>query len=461
MRNPTLKQHKDELFDVVNARYQSLLTHEDLILMSLDAHNYTLRSYSVYTEEYFKQFYQIELKEGIHIDEVFTHHQDNLPFWLSVFEKVKQRGEYSTTIISRVSNHKFKVTLKPIYINDEMVEIGLLFNDLSQVMMYELKNDEDNEKFRALMEHTSDYVFMVDVPSFKIIYRNPASMQFIKRSYQISDEEIKEESQHLSQQGRDFWLRIYQEVIDKKVLQFRRQSFVGEAILDYTVRLVQLHEKQIIIALAKDVTKSVLFEQELIETSQRMKEQLNRSIQAISKIGELRDLYTAGHQQRVDQLALAIAKKMKLSDEQCEIIHIGSIIHDIGKIYIPAEILSKPSELSEHEYGIVKTHPLNGYDIIKDIGLPKEVSLMVLQHHERLDGSGYPYGLKAEDIILESRILAVADVVEAIASHRPYRPALGMEVALAEIRMHQGVKFDTDVVEACIEVVITDQFRFK
>jgi len=159
-----------------------------------------------------------------------------------------------------------------------------------------------------------------------------------------------------------------------------------------------------------------------------------------------------GHQQRVADLARSIATEMGLSADRQDFIRTASSIHDIGKIAVPAEILSKPTKLTDLEFGLIKTHSQSGYDILKDIEFPWPVADVVLQHHERMDGSGYPHGLKGENISLEARILAVADVVEAITSHRPYRPALGIDVALEEISRNRGILYDADVVDACLKL---------
>jgi putative nucleotidyltransferase with HDIG domain len=174
---------------------------------------------------------------------------------------------------------------------------------------------------------------------------------------------------------------------------------------------------------------------------------------SLGKLTEIRDPYTSGHQQRVADLARAIAHRMGLDPDRIEGIHAAGILHDIGKLTIPAEILTKPAKLNELEYSLVKVHPQTGYDILKGIEFPWPLPEMVLQHHERLDGSGYPQGLSGEDIMLEARILTVADVVEAMSSFRPYRAALGMDEALAEIRKGAGTLYDERVVAACIEVV--------
>jgi PAS domain S-box-containing protein/putative nucleotidyltransferase with HDIG domain len=190
-----------------------------------------------------------------------------------------------------------------------------------------------------------------------------------------------------------------------------------------------------------------------VQSEQRLHDTLIETIKAMAMALEKRDPYTAGHQQRVSELALALAKQMGLSAAQCEGIGFGALIHDIGKIYIPAEILNRPGKLTENEFSLIKSHPRVGYEILEAVPFPWPVAQMVLQHHERLDGSGYPDGLKGEEILLEARVLAVADVVEAITSHRPYRPGLGIEVAVAELRKYRGSWYDPEVVDACLQLL--------
>ena len=166
----------------------------------------------------------------------------------------------------------------------------------------------------------------------------------------------------------------------------------------------------------------------------------------------MKDPYTAGHQRRVSDLARSIATEMRLSADQQDFVRTAANIHDIGKIAIPTEILSKPTKLTELEFSLIKTHAESGYNILKDIEFPWPVADVVLQHHERMDGSGYPQGLKGDDILLEARILAIADVVEAIASHRPYRPAYRIDFALKEISENKGSLYDADAVDACLKL---------
>jgi putative nucleotidyltransferase with HDIG domain len=177
-------------------------------------------------------------------------------------------------------------------------------------------------------------------------------------------------------------------------------------------------------------------------------------------MAEKRDPYTAGHQQRVAKLACAIGRGMGLSEHALEGLEMAGTLHDVGKVYVPAEILSKPARLSHLEMGIMKSHPEVGFEILREVNFPWPVARTVLEHHERLDGSGYPGGLKGADICLEARILAVADVVEAMSSHRPYRAALGLPQALEEIRSGRGRLYEGEAVDLCL-ALMRDGFTFE
>jgi PAS domain S-box-containing protein len=200
----------------------------------------------------------------------------------------------------------------------------------------------------------------------------------------------------------------------------------------------------------RDITERKEAEQERQANTAKLERLLLQTIEAIAATVETRDPYTAGHQRRVAALASAIAREMGLPEDRLHGLYLAASIHDLGKIRIPAEVLSKPGMLNTFEYELVKTHAQTGYDIIKDVQFPWPIAQMVLQHHERLDGSGYPQKLKGEQILFEARILAVADVVEAMSSYRPYRPGLGLEAALEEITKQRGVLYDPAVVDSCV-----------
>ena len=232
-------------------------------------------------------------------------------------------------------------------------------------------------------------------------------------------------------------------------------SLTAEPVFDEADQVVECR------ASILDISKRKEAEQQRQLLTERLQRSLVQTIQAIATTIEKRDPYTAGHQQRVAELAVAIAREMGLPANRIEGLRLGAMIHDIGKIYVPAELLNRPGKLDEMEFNFIRTHPEVGYEIISGVDFPWPVAEMVVQHHERLDGSGYPKGLRGEVIILEARIIAVADVVEAITNFRPYRPAQQLEKALQEITQHQNTSYDADVVAACLRLFKENRFAWS
>ena len=226
-----------------------------------------------------------------------------------------------------------------------------------------------------------------------------------------------------------------------------------------------LKEERLLIEAAanrlRDVTERKRAEEELKRYSQKLQELIDNITKAVALTTAMRDPYTSAHQQRVTQLACAIAEEMGLNKETIAEIRVAGSLHDIGKMHIPSEILTKPGRLTDTEFDMIKTHSKVGYDILKTIDFPWPIAPIVLQHHERADGSGYPSGLSAKDVLPEARILAVADVVEAMASHRPYRPALGIDKALEEISQKRDILYDPEVVDTCLRLFKKKRFKFK
>jgi PAS domain S-box-containing protein/putative nucleotidyltransferase with HDIG domain len=255
---------------------------------------------------------------------------------------------------------------------------------------------------------------------------------------------------------------------DQEVMASRRSKMVEESIVvvdspkwfeTFKSPLFDANEDVVgTVGMARDITDRKQADDALSQSAEKVKKGLVGTIVAMSKMVEARDPYTAGHQLNVAKLSKAIAQEMGLDSDQIEGIRTGATIHDIGKIHLPAEILSKPTKLTEIEFELVKTHCQIGYDILKDIEFPWLVADIAYQHHERLDGSGYPQGLKGDEICLEARIVAVADVVEAMSSHRPYRPSLGIDAALEEIQAHKGSLYDKEAVDICVTLFNEKKF---
>ena len=233
--------------------------------------------------------------------------------------------------------------------------------------------------------------------------------------------------------------------------QFRPHAYVQkgdpEQLMDTVVSAVESYAN-----ILRNVKLSESLYKELKQSSDKIKTNIEETIHAMAMTVEMRDPYTAGHQRQVANLASAIAEKMGISREQIDSIQLAGTIHDIGKMQVPTEILSKCGKLTELEFDMIKTHSQAGYDILKTIEFQWPIAEFVLQHHERMDGSGYPSGLNGENIHIETRILSVADVVDAIVPHRPYRPALGIEKAQEEIFNNRGILYDSNVVDACLSI---------
>lgn len=221
---------------------------------------------------------------------------------------------------------------------------------------------------------------------------------------------------------------------------------------DFAAAQIEYGGKPAVIASAYDITDRKISDEELIRTSDNLHHAVGGTIQAMALAVEIRDPYTSGHETRVTDLATTIAREIDLPVKQVEAVNMAATIHDVGKLYIPAEILSKPGNLNSMEVRLIQTHAQAGYDILKDITFPWPLANIVYQHHERLDGSGYPQNIKGDDILKEARIIAVADVVEAMSSHRPYRPTLGVDKALEEIDRNRCKLYDDEVVETCIKL---------
>ncbi len=249
------------------------------------------------------------------------------------------------------------------------------------------------------------------------------------------------------------------------VEDFTYEEIIGRGASDFIQKPVRISE-----FIAR--LKRVLFEREMLAQRDRAAESLRLNLEkfqramdgiihAISLTVELRDPYTAGHQQRVSDLSAAIAENMGLSADQIYGLRMASNIHDLGKITIPSEILCKPGHIGPLEYELIKNHVQAGYDILKKIEFPWPLAEIILQHHERMDGSGYPRALKGDQILMEARILAVADVFETMSSHRPYRPSLGLERSIDELSRNKGRLYDAAVVDTCLDLIIEKRFSFE
>jgi PAS domain S-box-containing protein len=318
---------------------------------------------------------------------------------------------------------------------------------------------ESEERFRGIFENVMLGLYRT-TPDGRILMANPALVRMLgyPSFEELAQRDLEEKRYQPEYPRSDFKRRIESEgqVVG---LQSAWKRYDGTTLfIRESARAIRDEAGNTLYyeGTVEDITEQKRAEEDLQQSYHRLQRALEETVNALASMAEKRDPYTAGHQQGVAQLAVAIAKRMSLSQEQIEGIRVAAIVHDIGKIYVPAEILSKPGPLTDREFDMIRFHPQAGHDVLKTIEFPWPVGHIVLQHHEKMDGSGYPQGLSGEEILLEARILAVADVVVAMAAHRPWREARGIHEALQEIRQNRGVSYDPDVVDACLRVFVDD-----
>ena len=390
-------------------------------------------------------------------------HPDDLKL-MKEREKAKKKGVKETAsfefrIISKDGGMKtVEANIVNIGKNGEVKEIGIL-RDITDRKQAE----EEIRKLSSAVEQSIDGITIVDL-DLKLTYVNNA----FARMHGYSPKEM------IGMKLKNLHNREQMEQFNKRITQIKKQgSWMGEigyirkdgtpfpAYISATLLKDVNGKSPGILAVARDITENKRVDQELKKSLKRLFTSFEETIKAISSALERRDPYTAGHQKRVTNLACAIAKEMGLSKDKINGLRMAGLIHDIGKIQVPTEILNKPGQLSDTEFNMIKMHPQVGYDILKTIEFPYPVAKIILQHHERMDGSGYPAGLSGEEILLEARILAAADVIEAMGSHRPYRPALGIGKALEAVAQNKGNLYDPEVVDACLKLFYEKGFKFE
>lgn len=360
-------------------------------------------------------------------------------------------------IISAKGVHKWVRTVgTPVMVEGKVVKVNGVMQDITQQKTDEIGRNRSNALLSAIINSTPDAIFVKDMEGKYLLFNHAASNMTGK-----SEKEALGNTDDVlfTLEGAKTIREIDQKIINEGTINSHEEyatTLAGqEKVFWATKGPIYNADGSVlgIFGISRDITEQK-------HAEERLHHAMIGAIQAIAGIVEMRDPYTAGHEKRVALLACAIAKEMGLDEDRIEGLRLAAEIHDLGKVQIPAEILVKPTRLSELEFRMIQIHPEAGYDILKDIDFPWPIAEMVRQHHEKLDGSGYPHGLKGDEILLEARILCVADIVESMASHRPYRPALGIDAALEEIQQLSGTKLDSKAVDVCVKLFKENRFSY-
>lgn len=382
---------------------------------------------------------------------------------------------HSEQNVSLVANHETSATLKPLTILDHAKKqhiaqpyvlslsnikiISLI--DLTEIIQKQIELAEKEKQFRAMVEQpfTGAYVRSAD----RFIYVNPRFCEIVGwdqdelLTKSISD--LSENYPDLGQVLSDKWKEYENSTAPQSHIVHIKRKDNKVIILGINVTPIVWNNKPAVFSMVQDITEIEEGKERIIRYISQLESAINGTFLAVSNMVEMRDPYTAGHERRVGLIAKAVSKEMGWSEEQCKVMELIGLVHDVGKISIPAEILSKPTRLTDIERQLVKGHAQAGYDILKGINFNAPVAETILQHHERLDGSGYPNGPKADQIRPEAKVLAVADVLEAMSSHRPYRPALGIDAAIDELIHGRGIIYDAEVVDATLKLIREKNYK--
>jgi PAS domain S-box-containing protein len=359
--------------------------------------------------------------------------------------------------------------LVPVEINTSVVQrmgqrIVLAFvRDITERKRVEAALRESESLSKSLIDYMHDAMIIMDWDGF-ILFANRAAAQIIdfERPEELTGHNMVEYLHPDSLQKAAEDLEAVKADKMGFLSEYQLSSVTGKHIWVESIggKIIFRNASANLVCI-RDITERKQAEEELQRTLESLRKAFGATIKAMSSAVEVRDPYTAGHQIRSADLARTIATEMGLPHEKIEGIRVAGSIHDIGKLSIPAEILSKPTKLTNLEFSLIKEHAQKGYEMLKDVESPWPLAEIVYQHHERMDGSGYPRNLKGDDILMEARILAVADVVESMASHRPYRPTLGIDAALEEIEKNRGIFYDNAVADTCLRLFREKRFKLE
>jgi PAS domain S-box-containing protein/putative nucleotidyltransferase with HDIG domain len=404
-------------------------------------------------------------------------HQDDMQQAVSLLESVMENQGKTATCQVRVK-HKdgswraIEATAKNLIHDPRLGGIVVNYRDITESKKAQQELEQSEKKYRLFADNLSDVIWTMDT-NLRCTYLSPSVTSL--RGYSVEEAMALSMKHTTTPASLQTFLRVMAEAEAKEGLGSSGEHSPATLDLELTCkdgstvwtenRITCLRDSEGQLAgylgVSRDITERREASRRLERSLQKLERTLEGTIQAIARTVGCRDSYTAEHQTRVAQLACAIAGEMGFAPEQVEAVQVAGLLHDIGKLSVPQDLLCKPGKLTDVEYELIKTHCKAGYDILRRVEFPWPIADIVVQHHERMNGSGYPSGIKEGEILIEARILAVADVVEAMNSYRAYRAPLGLDKALNEISRNSGILYDPTVVDACIRLFAQKKFQFE
>jgi len=460
LRDITDRKRAEEALRQSEERYRVLVDSAPDAIVLVDAEGKVVSCNSA-TERF--TGYRPEELEGKSFLELGTLGPEQLSRARKLFEDIMSGQEVEGEGFETTFRHKdgterwVSVKVRIVRTGEEMAGILVVARDITERKVAEETLRQSEEKYRALFDSTVVGTFVVDAETMKVVLGNQAAAETFGFN-SVEEARGVNPLDFVSPEDRERALKIMVEDMFEKDLrqasEFRAMTKDGREVWINAVgtRIVDGGKVRGLVAFI-DIT-------ERKKGQERLEDSLIDLVETVSRAIETRDPYTAGHQRRVAELAHLVGERMGLDEDRLQGLYIGGFLHDIGKVAIPAGILTKLGELTEEEWALICTHAKQGYNILKDISLPWPVADMALNHHERLDGSGYPHGIKGDKLSLEVRILAVCDVVEAMGSHRPYRPARSKQEVMEEIQGGRGTKYDAEMVDAVLQIIGSGEFDF-
>jgi len=447
----TLTQEKASLDDALEYAESIVNTvHEPLIVLNQDLRVIT-------ASQSFYDFFKVKPEETVgQLIYNLGNEQWDIPKLRELLEDILPQ---KTTFDNYEVEHDFATIGRRIMLlNARQIQrvsgkekiILLAIEDITEHKRLEDILTESEELYRGVFRTASDGILLLEKHEGKITHINPAAEKMLGYS---PEESIGNKLQDIGfMLDMDDFQTTMQELNKNGIINYTDVPVTTKSGQHIDTDIYLVNKTTVVQCNVRDISERKQAEDELKLTLESLRKAVKTTIQVMVSTVEMRDPYTAGHQLRVADLACAIASEIGLALDKIEGIRMAGSIHDIGKLSIPAEILSKPTKLTDIEFPLIKEHPKSGYEMLKNVESPWPLAQIVYQHHERMNGSGYPRNLKGDEILMEGRIMAVADVVEAMASHRPYRPALGINVALEEIEKNRGILYDNAVSDACLKL---------